>query len=107
MKQTRRLTESDLHRIIKESVRQVLNEDFDSNGIMRHELNKNINYYYSESLNNLIKLQKEYEKLPNEYSNMKNDQISRIRLIISDLKKAFSGETWQEEGPSLSMMSRY
>ena len=64
--------------------------------------------YYGGYENGLINIYESiYELLLYEYSNMKNDQVSRIRLIISDLKKAFSGENWQEERPSLSMMSRY
>lgn len=96
MKQRIHLTEAQLNKIIKESVSDVLNE----------ELNKSINYHYSEALEHLMNLQNAYENLPDEYSYMKQDCISRIRSIIRDLQKVYSGKDWQEEGPSLSMMNR-
>ena len=53
-----------------------------------------------------MNLQNTYENLPDEYSYMRQDCISRIRSIISKLQKVYSGKDWQEEGPSLSMMNR-
>ena len=105
-KQVIRLRESDLHRIIKESVKNVLNEGDKSGGLFS-EINKSINYFYSEAMQNLESLLKAYEEIPDEYSAMKNSNMSMVRVAIKDLKLAYSGQKWQEEGPSLSMMANY
>ena len=45
-----RLTEGDLHRIVKESVRKTLYESVDP---YLEELAKEMNYYHSEAMQNL------------------------------------------------------
>ena len=103
MRRKVRLTESDLHRIVRESVKKVINED---GGYLR-ELAKNINYFHSEAMQNLENLLKAYDELPDEYSAMKADNLAMVREAIKSLKLAYSGQKWQEEGPSLSTMARY
>ena len=103
MKRTVSLNEADLHRIVRESVKSVLNED---GGYLR-ELAKNINYFHSEAMQNLENLLKAYEELPDEYSAMRADNLAMVREAIKSLNLAHSGKKWQEEGPSLSTMARY
>ena len=105
MKRTIKLNESELKRMISESVKRVLRENDDA-GALR-ELAKSINYFYAEAMQNLENLKKEYEKIPDEYSAMKHENLAMVRETISTLKLAYSGNKWQEEGPSLSTMARY
>ena len=100
-----RLTESDLHRIVKESVKRVLNEG-DKYGGYLGEVSKSINYFHSNAMENLENLIKAYEEIPEEYSPMQTSHIAMVHKAIECLKLAYSGNKWQEEGPSLSMMAR-
>ena len=95
MKQRIRLTESDLHRIVKESVKTLLREAGSDPYI--EELAKEINYYHSEAIQNLQGLVKTYNKLPEEYSNMKISNIAMVRNAIKSLNLAYKGKEWQED----------
>jgi hypothetical protein len=88
-----RLTESDLHRIVKESVRKTLYESVDP---YLEELAKEMNYYHSEAMQNLQGLLKTYNKLPEEYSSMKNSNVATIRNAIKSLELVFKGKEWRD-----------
>lgn len=88
-----RLTEGELHRIIKESVNNILNEGEDP---YLDELSKKINYYHSEAMQNLQGLLKAYNELPKEYSNMKFSNISMVRNAIKALEMAYGGNEWRD-----------
>lgn len=106
MKHTIRLRESELKRMISESVKRALTEG-DKYGGYLEEIAKNINYFHSNAMENLENLIKAYEEIPEEYSAMKNSHIPMVRNAIKCLKLAYDGNKWQEKGPSLSMMNRY
>ena len=106
MKQTIKLRESELKRLIAESVKKALNEG-DKYGGYLDEIAKNINYFHSNAMENLENLIKAYEEIPEEYSAMKNSHIPMVRNAIKCLEHAYDGNKWQEEGPSLSMMARH
>lgn len=101
-KNTIRLTESELKKVITESVKKVLKE---SNPYLS-EINKNINYFHSEAMENLNGLKRAFEEIPDEYEGMKRMQIALVNQTIKNLKLIYSGTKWQEKGPSLSMMNR-
>ena len=88
-----RLTEGELHRIIKESVNNILNEGEDP---YLDELSKKINYYHSEAMQNLQGLLKAYNELPKEYSNMKFSNISMVRNAVKSLEMAYGGKEWRD-----------
>ena len=88
-----RLTESDLHKIVKESVNRVLNENGDP---YLEELAKEFNYYYSEAIQNLQGLLKAYNKLPEEYSSMKISNVAAVRNAIKNLELAYKGKEWRD-----------
>lgn len=102
-----KLNESQLKKIVAESVKRVLKEVETGMDDYLSELSKGINYFYSEAMQNLKNLVKEYEQLPDEYSNMKQSNIAVVREAMESLKLAYSGKQWQETGPSLSMMANY
>lgn len=111
MKRTIRLNESELKRMIAESVKRALNEG-DKYGGYLEELVKNIGYFHSNAMENLENLVYSLEEIPEEYSAMKNSQIAMVRNAIKTLRLAFkglanNGSAWFEEGPSLSMMAKY
>ena len=93
-----RLTESQLNKVIKESVKEVLREQ---NEVLS-ELSKDLNYFYTEAMHNLENLMSTYKELPEEYTNMAAFNISMIREAINTLKLVHSGKPWEEKGPSLS-----
>ena len=88
-----RLTEQDLNRIVKESVRKTLYESVDP---YLEELAKEMNYYHSEAMQNLQGLLKTYNKLPEEYSSMKNSNVATIRSAIKSLELVFKGKEWRD-----------
>jgi hypothetical protein len=88
-----RLTESDIHRIVKESVKKTLYESVDP---YLEELAKEMNYYHSEAMQNLQGLLKTYNKLPEEYSSMKNSNVATIRSAIKSLELVFKGKEWRD-----------
>ena len=88
-----RLTESDLHRIVKESVKKALYESGDP---YLEELAKEFNYYHSEAIQNLQGLMKAYNKLPEEYSSMKDSNVAMVRNAIKSLNMAYKGNEWRD-----------
>ena len=103
MKNTRnrvRLTESQLHDVIKESVKKVLNE---ANSLMDTETLKGIKYHKDEATFHIQQMLKLFNGLEDANDAYKNSQISMVRKALNNLSMAHCPDVkWREDGPSLS-----